>query len=288
MTLTHRIAVQSRCRSLRQLLNTNRPVRIIEAHSGISALVGQQAGFDGFWISSLTSSAVRGLPDTEVVDNTTRLSLIDEVCDVTSKPIIVDGDTGGSLDQFGHFVCGLERRGVSAVIVEDKVFPKRNSLVDGGQQTLEDPQVFGQKITRGKEVSVTSDFMVIARLESLIAGVGIGDALRRAHTYIDAGADGIMIHSKDTSPESILQFATMYRKHFDLPLVAVPTTYNKVIDKTLADYGFDIVIYANHLLRASHAAMVAAAQMILVCGRGFEVEALCTPVGDIFKLVGLT
>lgn len=286
MTLRYRIANYDRCQALQILLYTKDFIRIIEAHNGISALVGQQSGFDGLWVSSLTSSAAKGLPDAEVVDNIARLGVVDEICNVTSKPVIVDGDTGGSSEQFEYFVHGLEIRGVSAVIIEDKVFPKRNSLDANGKQILEEPHIFAQKIRRGKDISIMDGFMVIARLESLIAGMGVGDAMKRAELYIDAGADGIMIHSKDASPTDILKFAKAYRKRFDLPLVAVPTTYNQITDAELVEHGFNIIIHANHLLRASYAAMVRVVRTILAHDRNLEVEALCAPVSDIFKLVG--
>ena len=285
MTLKYRMPIQDRCSSLQPLLEPQRIVRILEAHSGISALVVQESGFDGLWISSLTSSAARGLPDAELIDN--RLSIIDEICNVTSKPVIVDGDTGGSPEQFEYLINGLERRGVSAVIIEDKVFPKRNSLDVNGRQILEEPHTFAQKIRRGKDISVMSGFMVIARLESLIAGMGVGDAMKRAELYIGAGADGIMIHSKEIEPNNILKFAKAYRRRFHLPLVAVPTTYNRITDIRLAEHGFDIIIHANHLLRASYFAMLKAAKVILTNDRNLEVEILCAPVNDIFKLVGM-
>lgn len=287
MTLKYRISIQDRCNSLQRLLRDRwpAPARILEAHSGISALVVQESGFDGLWVSSLTSSATRGLPDAELIDN--RLSIIDEICNVTSKPVIVDGDTGGSPEQFEYLVNRLERRGVSAVIIEDKVFPKRNSLDANGRQILEEPHTFAQKIRRGKDISIMSGFMVIARLESLIAGIGVGDAIKRADLYIDAGADGIMIHSKDSEPNDILEFAEAYRKRFGLHLVAVPTTYNRVTDRELVAHGFDIIIHANHLLRASYSAMLKVAEVILTNDRSLEAEALCAPVNDIFKLVGM-
>lgn len=287
MTLKYRIPVHHRCQSLKDMLNVTRFVRIIEAHNGISALVGQQSGFDGLWISSLTSSAARGLPDAEVIDNIARLDIVDEICNVTSKPVIVDGDTGGSPEQFEYFVYGLEKRGVSAVIIEDKLFPKRNSLDVNGKQILEEPHTFAQKIKRGKGVSVMDGFMIIARLESLIAGMGVGDAIKRAELYIKAGADCIMIHSKDSEPTDVLEFAKAYRKHFDLPLVAVPTTYNYITDTELAKHGFNIIIHANHLLRASYAAMTDMVQLILDEDRSYGPELWCSSIKDIFKLVGL-
>ena len=194
-------------------------VLIIEAHNGLSALVGEAAKFemdqeiiesDGFWASSLTDSAAKGLPDVELVGPESRLSTINEILGVTSKPIIVDGDTGRSGVEFEYMVRNLERLGVSAVIIEDKVFPKRNSLDTSAKQTLADADEFAQKIDQGKKEALTSEFMIIARLESLIAGTGLADALNRAEKYIHAGADGIMIHSQKSQPDEILAFAESY------------------------------------------------------------------------------
>tara|TARA_B100001964_G_scaffold240658_1_gene310969 strand:+ start:1855 stop:3549 length:1695 start_codon:yes stop_codon:yes gene_type:complete len=275
-------------------------VRIIEAHNGLSALVGQTASFerdgqsityDGFWESSLTDSASKGLPDAEIVGNPSRLHTIDEILSVTSKPMIVDGDTGGSDVQFEYFVRDLERLGVSAVIIEDKIFPKRNSLDASANQTLEDPDLFARKIVRGRDARVTDVFMVIARLESLIAGLGIDDAVMRAKKYIESGVDGIMIHSKNDSPDEVIEFAKLYDemcKPFDRRpiLVCVPTTYNLITDAELAKYGFNVIIHANHLLRASHRAMLTTSEVILSNDRGFEAEPWCVALSKVFAQVG--
>jgi phosphoenolpyruvate mutase len=300
MTLRYRITPDERRRKLRELIERKGFVRMIEAHNGLSALAGETARierdsqiveYDGFWESSLTDSAAKGLPDAEVVGNPSRLHTIDEILNVTSKPIIVDGDTGGSPTQFEYFVRSLERLGVSAVIIEDKVFPKRNSLDASARQTLEDPEIFAQKIARGRAVRITDDFMVIARLESLIAGLGMEDAFMRARKYIEAGVDGIMIHSKSDSPDRILVFADAYDEFCERfgrrpILVCVPTTYNLITDVELAQHGFNVIIHANHLLRSSYRAMQQTAETILVSDRGFEAEALCAPVSAIFAQVG--
>ena len=300
MTLQYRITPDERRRKLRELIDRKGFVRIIEAHSGLSALVGETARverdgrvveYDGFWESSLTDSAAKGLPDAEVVGNPSRLHTIDEILNVTSKPIIVDGDTGGSATQFEYFVRSLERLGVSAVIIEDKVFPKRNSLDPSARQNLEAPEIFAQKIARGRAARVTDDFMVIARIESLIAGLGVEDAFMRARKYIETGVDGIMIHSKSDSPDGILAFADAYDefcKQFGRRpiLVSVPTTYNLITDVELAQHGFNVVIHANHLLRSAHKAMLQTAEAILSADRGFEAEPLCAPVRAIFAQVG--
>ena len=275
-------------------------VRIIEAHNGLSALVGERARvnqknelieFDGFWESSLTDTASKGMPDAEIVGYDSRLHTIDEILNVTTKPVIVDGDTGGSPSQFEYLVRKLDRLGVSAVIIEDKVFPKRNSLDGTAKQTLEKPDKFAEKIQRGNDAKNSDDFLIIARIESLIAGVGLEDAMYRAEKYIDAGVNGIMIHSKDSSAESILAFAEKYnilckKKGVRPYLVSVPTTYNLITDKELAEHGFNIIIHANHLLRSSHKSMKKTAETILLNDRNFESEPLCSTVKDIFTEVG--
>ena len=294
------IAPEIRLRRLRQLIEERGFVRIIEAHSGISALAGERARleqdgqvveFDGFWESSLTDSASEGLPDVQIVGPESRIHTINEILEVTTKPIIVAGDTGGAATEFEYFVRRLERLGVSAVIIEDKVFPKRNSLDGSARQTLEDPELFAQKIERGKRAQLAGDFMVIARVESPIAGTGMADALARTEAYVKAGADGIMIHSQKGSPDEILEFAQAYgplceRLERRPLLVSVPTTYNLITDQDLADEGFDVVIHANHLLRASYKAMTEAASAILSTDRGFEAESLCAPTTDVFEIVG--
>lgn len=285
---------------LKNKIRDNGFVRIIEVHNGLSALIGgktqitqnnETIEFDGFWESSLTDTASKGVPDAEIIGNESRLHTIDEVLNVSTKPIIVDGDTGGAPSQFEFFVKKLERLGVSAVIIEDKVFPKRNSLDASAKQTLEDPEKFSQKIQRGNDVKISDDFMIIARIESLIAGVGLDDALKRAKKYIDAGVDGIMIHSKKSSPDDILAFAKEYNKLCKSLgrrpyLVCVPTTYNLITDQELASHGFNIIIHANHLLRSAHKAMKKSAEIILLNDRNFEAEPICSTVPEIFKEVG--
>ena len=295
------ITPEKRLRLLKERLDEKGFVRIIEAHSGISALVGEKASlhshgemveYDGFWESSLTDSASKGLPDVEIVSLDSRIATINEILEVSSKPVIVDGDTGRSRVEFEYMVRRLERLGVSAVIIEDKVYPKRNSLDVLAKQTLEDPELFAQKIQRGKKESLTDDFMVIARLESLIAGTGLEDALWRAETYVRAGVDGIMIHSQKDTPDEILAFAGAYEELCQKlgtrpPLVCVPTTYNLITDRELGERGFNIVIHANHLLRSSYKAMEEAALSILAHDRGFEAELLCAQTSKIFEVVGL-
>ena len=294
------VSADKRRRALLKKIKSKGFVRIIEVHDGLSALIGQRAQakqknkiieYDGFWESSFTDTASKGMPDAEIVGYESRLQTIDEILNVTSKPLIVDGDTGGSPSQFEFLVKKLERLGVSAVIIEDKVFPKRNSLDPSARQTLEDPERFAQKVQRGNDVKISNDFMIIARIESLIAGTGLEDALIRAEKYIKAGVDGIMIHSKEDTPEGVLLFAKEYKKLCKKigkrpPLVSVPTTYNLITDQELADHGFNIIIHANHLLRSAHKAMKQTAETILLNDRNFEAEPLCSSVQEIFKEVG--
>lgn len=304
MTLMNNILPEQRRGLLKALLKKGQLVRVLEAHNGLSGIIANDVKieglsgdnpvvreFDAIWESSLTDSASKGHPDIEVVSFDSRLHTIHEILAVTRKPMIVDGDTGGDSNNFEYVVTKLERAGVSAVIIEDKVFPKRNSLESGTQQTLQEPEVFAQKIRRGKGVQMTDDFMIIARLESLIAGLSMENAVERARVYLKAGADGIMIHSKSSSPDEILEFSKRYQSllrelEMDKPLVCVPTTYNAITEDELKAAGFHIVIYANHLLRAGHKVMLETAKTILLNQRSFEADPLCSPVREIFKAVG--
>lgn len=286
--------------SLLDLLAVKKPLRFLEAHNGISALIventkiqqGEQSiQYDGIWISSLTDSAAKGIPDAELSGTDGRCTSLDEIINVTTRPIIVDVDTGGTPAQFQYFVKKLERIGVSAVIVEDKKFPKLNSLDADSVQNLEDPRLFSQKIRLGKQTCERDGFSVIARTESLIVGTGMQDAINRARSYVEAGCDGIMIHSRSSSPEEVLGFAKEYEQLcVDLRrrpmLVCAPTTYNTITDEELGTAGFDIVIHANQMLRSSYKSMKQTAETILLNDRGFEAETLCSPVPEIFRAVG--
>ena len=301
MTLENSVTAVERLGALRRCIATKGYARILEAHSGLSGIIAQSAGvvkdgqiieYDGIWESSLTDSGTKGLPDASIVGNDSRCHTIDEILNVTTKPVVVDGDTGGDPAQFEYLVRRLERMGVSAVIIEDKVYPKRNSLDASASQELEEPEVFAQKISAGREVALSDDFMIIARLESLIAGTGLQDALERAEKYISAGADGIMIHSYQRSPDEVLAFADAYericRRLGRRPiLVCVPTTYNSITDAELTASGFNLIIHANHMLRAAYKAMVEAANTILAGGRSLEADPLCAGVPEIFSSVGL-
>ncbi len=301
MSLKNLISPEQRRKKLKAILSKNGFARIIETHNGLSGLIGNDAcinlesgdclEFDGLWESSFTDSASKGHPDAEIIGPDSRLHTIEEILNVTNKPMIVDGDTGAEATHFEYFCSKLERLGVSAVIIEDKVFPKRNSLEAGAKQDLEDPDVVATKIYRGKQVLLSRDFMIFARLESLIANKGVEDAVNRARIYLKAGADGIMIHSKEREPRDLFRFAEEYTKLCDelglrKPLVCVPTTYNLITEQELIDRGFNIIIHANHLMRASYAAMQKVCKKILLSGRSFEADPLCAPVRDVFKTVG--
>ncbi len=301
MSLKNLISPEQRRKKLKAILSKNGFARIIEAHNGLSGLIGNDAcinlengeclEFDGLWESSFTDSASKGHPDAEIIGPDSRLHTIEEILNVTNKPMIVDGDTGAEATHFEYFCSKLERLGVSAVIIEDKVFPKRNSLEAGAKQDLEDPAVVATKIYRGKQILLSRDFMIFARLESLIANKGVEDAVNRARMYLKAGADGIMIHSKEREPRDLFRFAEEYTKLCDelgyrKPLVCVPTTYNMLTEQELVERGFNIIIHANHLMRASYAAMQKVCKKILINGRSFEADPLCAPVRDVFKTVG--
>lgn len=285
-----------RLKTLRRLINAKKIVRICESHSGLTGLIIENTHvmvnnirheFDGMWASSLTDSTSKGKPDIEAVDLTTRLHDLNDALEVTTKPIIFDGDTGGKMEHFAYTVRTLERLGISAIIIEDKVGLKKNSLfgtaVKQEQDTIEG---FCAKIRTGKQAQITEDFMIIARIESLIAGKGIDDAMQRALAYIEAGADGIMIHSKEKSGEDIKQFCKALReKNASIPIVVVPTTYNHITEDELSSWGVNIVIYANHLLRAAYPAMVNCAKSILEHGRSLEANDLCMPIKEILELI---
>ena len=287
-----------RRRRLRRLLNAKPVVRVMEAHSGLSGLIVEHAfvvkdnrkrEFDAMWLSSLTDSTLKGKPDNESVDITSRLRTVNDILEVTTKPIIYDGDSGGLPEHFVFLVRSLERLGVSAVIIEDKVGLKQNSLLEQGnvqkQATIEDQC---HKIKVGKQAQITDDFMIIARCESLITGAGEDDAINRCRAYVEAGADGIMIHSKAKTPDEIMSFVKRFRAEVstDKPIVVVPSTYAQVTESELASIGVNIVIYANQLLRAAYPAMKSCAERILSCERAQEASGeLCMPIKEIVSLI---
>lgn len=285
-----------RMKTLRRLLQVKPVIRILEAHSGLSGLIIENIevqkddgihSFDGMWSSSLTDSTCKGKPDIEAVDLTTRLQDLTNILECTTKPIIFDGDTGGKPEHFIFTVRTLERNGVSAVIVEDKVGLKKNSLFGtAAKQELATIEEFCHKISEGKKAQVTKDFMIIARLESLIAGKDVDDALMRAKAYVSAGADGVMIHSKEKTGLDIKEFCQRFRMEYkNIPIVVVPTTYNQFTETELHQWGANIIIYANHMLRASYPAMYKVAQMILENERSLEVNDLCMPIKQILELI---
>ncbi|MBU2633743.1 MAG: phosphoenolpyruvate mutase [Nanoarchaeota archaeon] len=287
---------QIRMGKLKRLLDSKPIVRFLEAHNGLTGLIVEHSKvtrgnslreFDGAWISSLTDSTAKGKPDIEFVDFTSRLDTIQHILEATTKPLIIDGDTGGVPEHFVFAVKTLERLGVSAVIIEDKVGLKKNSLFGTDvDQTQDSVEKFAYKISQGKKAQVTNDFMIIARIESLILKKGMWDALLRARAYIEAGADAIMIHSKEKEPNEILDFCKEYSKFENkVPLVVVPSTYCQITEKELADAGVSIVIYANHMLRSAYPNMVKTAESILLNERAHEAEEHCMPIKDILNLI---
>jgi phosphoenolpyruvate phosphomutase len=285
-----------RLKTLRRLIAAKPVVRIMEAHSGLSGLIIENLeveaedglrSFDGMWSSSLTDSTSKGKPDIEAVDLTTRLQSLTDILECTTKPIIFDGDTGGQSEHFIFTVRTLERNGISAVIIEDKVGLKKNSLFGTDvKQELSPIPDFCEKISAGKKSQVTQDFMIIARLESLIAGYTVEDALERARAYVKAGADGVMIHSKEKSGEDIKMFCRTFKAEFpDTPVVLVPTTYNQFTEDEFKNWGANIIIYANHMLRSSYPAMLGTAKMILENSRSLEADKLCMPIKEILELI---
>lgn len=281
---------------LRKLLNICDIVKTIEVHSGLTGLIAEKTvvedksgldQFDAMWISSLCDSTVKGKPDIELVDMTSRLRTIDDVMDVTTKPIILDGDTGGLVEHFVYNVRTLERMGVSAIIIEDKVGLKKNSLFGTEvEQTQDTIKNFCEKIKAGKNAQRTKEFMIIARIESLILEKGLEDALTRARAYVEAGADGILIHSRKKTAEEIFAFCDAFRtEDKETPIVVVPTTYSDTYESELKAHGINIVIYANQLTRSAFPAMEHTAKIILTNHRAKEVEEQLVPFKEIITLI---
>lgn len=281
---------------LRQMMKLKKPLSILEAHSGITGLIaektmvmqnGRTHQFDGMWVSSLCDSTAKGKPDIELVDMSSRIRTIDDIMEVTTKPIILDGDTGGLIEHFVYTVRTLERMGVSAVIIEDKTGLKKNSLFGTDvEQTQDSVEHFSAKISAGKKAQRTKEFMIIARIESLILEKGMDDALLRADAYVKAGADGIMIHSRKKDPAEIFEFAEKFRaKDKITPLVVVPTSFNVVTEEEFGRRGINIVIYANQLTRSGFPAMQKTAQTILENHRAKEADDMCMPIKEILTLI---
>ena len=282
---------------LRRLLDSKDIVTICESHNGLSGLIventlieenGKKVEFDGIWISSLTQSAAQAKPDIGYLDTTTRMTTLNDILEVTTKPIIYDGDNGGPQEHFVFTVKTLERLGVSAIIIEDKVGLKKNSLF--GTEVFQEqdtPEDFAEKIKAGKQAQVTENFMIIARIESLILERGMEDAISRAKTYLEAGVDGIMIHSRQKTFDEIKEFATLYNQLPNRkPLIVVPSSYNHVTEAELIENNINVVIYANHLLRAAYPAMVNTAKSILENHRCKEAsDEYCMKIKDIITLI---
>ncbi len=285
-----------RRKRLRQLIQICPIVKTMEAHSGLTGLIvektvveheGRLDQFDAMWVSSLCDSTAKGKPDIELVDMTSRFRTIDDIMEVTTKPIIFDGDTGGLTEHFVYTVRSLERMGVSAVIIEDKKGLKKNSLfgteVEQTQATIEE---MSAKIAAGKKAQLTDDFMIIARIESLILEKGMDDALERAKAFVKAGADGIMIHSRKKDPAEIVEFCDKFRlEDKETPIVVVPSSFNSITEEELAEHGVNIVIYANQLTRSAFPAMKQTAMDILKYHRAKEVDDRLLPIKDIITLI---
>lgn len=283
-----------RRKKLKELLTTKKSIRVMETSNGLTGLIVENTKvdnkeYDAMWLSSLCDSTLKGKPDNEVVDFTSRVKTIEEIFEVTTKPLIVDGDTGGKTEHFVFNVKTLERLGVSAIIIEDKKGLKQNSLLgDSTMQILEEKEVFANKIKQGKKALQTDDFMIIARIESFIANESLDNALERADCYIEAGADAIMIHSYKKDGNEIMEFLKEFRiKHPTIPIVLVPTTYSSYTETELYNNGANIVIYANHLLRSAYKSMVEVAEKILNDERSLEAsEEYCVSMKEILNIIG--
>ncbi len=281
---------------LRRLIHVKPIVRILEAHNALSALIAENteierngtiASFDGVWSSSLTDSTAKGKPDIEAIDMTSRINAVHDMFEVTTKPMIFDADTGGKTEHFEFTVRSLERTGVSAVVIEDKTGLKKNSLFGNDvKQTQDSIESFSDKISRGKAAQISDDFMIIARIESLILEAGMEDALIRAEAYIKAGADGIMIHSRHKDPAEIIEFMQKFRaKDQNTPVVVVPTSFNMVTIEEFIEMGVNVVVTANHMLRAAYPAMLNVATSVLKNGRSFEAEPDCMSIKEILEFI---
>ena len=281
---------------LRKLIGMKGLVTAMEAHSGITGLIvekttvlqdGKTYQFDAMWISSLCDSTAKGKPDIELVDMTSRFRTIDDIMEVTTKPIIFDGDTGGLTEHFVYTVRSLERMGVSMVIIEDKTGLKKNSLFGTEvKQTQDSIENFCEKIKAGKRAQKTKEFMICARIESLILERGMDDALKRAFAFTAAGADAIMIHSRKKDPAEIFEFVEKFRKENKVtPIVVVPTSFNTVTEDEFKQRGVNVVIYANQLTRTGFPAMQDAARTILENHRAKECDDKCMSIKEIITLI---
>lgn len=284
---------------LRRLIHSKPIVKILEAHNAMSALIaentivernGKEVSFDGVWSSSLTDSTAKGKPDIEVIDITSRINTVNDIFEVTTKPMIFDADTGGKAEHFEFTVKSLERIGVSAVVIEDKTGLKKNSLFGNDvKQTQDSIENFCYKISRGKAAQISDDFMIVARIESLILEAGMKDALTRAEAYIKAGADGIMIHSRHKDPSEIIEFMQKFRLTDEItPVIVVPTSFNSVTIEEFIEMEVNVVVTANHMLRAAYPAMLNVARSVLENGRSLETESNCMSIKDILEFIAGT
>lgn len=287
---------ENRISKLRRLINTKKIIRVLESHNSLTGLIIENMQinkkkefleFDCMWSSSLTDSATKGKPDNQSVDYSSRILSLNDMLDATTKPLIFDADNGGQIEHLSFLVRSLERSGVSAMIMEDKIGLKKNSLFKNQAGAFQDkPGLFAKKIKKVCSSRQSKDFLVVARIESFILGKGLKDALKRAEIYSKAGADAILIHSKENTPNEIFSFSKIFKKSKNfVPLVAVPSTYSKVYERDLIRNGFKIVIYANQLLRAAYPAMELVAKKILENGRSFEIEKKIIPIKKIINLI---
>tara|TARA_B100001540_G_C15749140_1_gene616073 strand:+ start:106 stop:1398 length:1293 start_codon:yes stop_codon:yes gene_type:complete len=294
--LVNNLSPTNRVSMLKRLLNNKKIVRVLESHSPLSGLIVENIKiqkknkleqFDAMWSSSLTDSSVKGKPDNQVLDFSSRFSGLGDLLDVTSKPLIFDADNGGRSEHLPYTIKTLERLGVSAIMIEDKIGLKKNSLFKdqsgSKQDTIKD---FCKKIQIIKKTRSSKDFLIGARIESFILGKGLKDSIKRAKAYSNAGADLILIHSKEKTPKEIFSFSKIFRKtKYYKPLVSVPSTYSKTNETMLIKNGFKIVIYANHMLRAAYPAMQNAAESILKHQRSFELENKISSVKKVINLI---
>lgn len=279
---------------LKKIIQEKQYIRVMEASNGLTGLIVENTiskgrEYDAMWISSLCDSTYKGKPDNEVVDFTSRLKTIDEIMEVTTKPIIVDGDTGGKTEHFVSHIRTLERMGVSAIVIEDKKDLKQNSILGTQvEQILEEKETFANKIQKGKEALLTKEFMIFARIESFIADKDLNDALERADAYVMAGADGIMIHSYKNDGKEIMEFLRIFKVRYPKVItIVVPTTYSVFRESQLSENGANVIIYANHLLRSAYWAMLKTAEKILEDERSYEASnEYCMSMEKILEVVG--
>ena len=287
---------ESRVSILKRLIESKKIVRVLESHSALTGLIIENLSvnknnkiqtYDAMWSSSLTDSTLRGKPDNQSVDYSTRISGLNEIMDVTTKPVIFDGDNGGRIEHIKFLVRSLERAGVSALVLEDKSGLKKNSLYKNQSGVKQESiKKFSKKLYAAAQAKISNDFFIVARIESFILGKSLNDAIKRAEAYVKSGANAILIHSKSKNPNEIFSFSKVFLKSkYYRPIIVVPSTYSKTLEKDLIKNGIKIVIYANHLLRASYPAMIAAAKSILVNQRAIKIEKKITPIGQILDLI---